>query len=67
VVGRDPFGWPELNAWVRVDPSDDGRKDRYLHTVISMDASLNPYGYQYSDSYILTRQPASVPIHKYTN
>jgi hypothetical protein len=30
VVGRGPFGWPELNAWVRVDPSDDGRKDRYL-------------------------------------
>jgi hypothetical protein len=20
--GRVPFGWPELNAWVRVDPSD---------------------------------------------
>jgi hypothetical protein len=32
VVGRVPFGWPELNAWVRFDPSDDGRKDRYLHT-----------------------------------
>jgi hypothetical protein len=32
VIGRGPFGWPELNAWVRVDPSGDGRKDINLHT-----------------------------------
>jgi hypothetical protein len=31
VIGRGPFGWPEFNAWVRVDPSGDGRKNRNLH------------------------------------